>query len=98
MVWRYHELIIKKHGFPCIINSRSFYTSQISQSRLAFLLGAGCSKKAELSLIPQLTDEVIGHERIGKKTKSLLGEHVGSGETPCYAELNEPLVKHSSAE
>jgi hypothetical protein len=44
----------------------------LSQSRLAFLLGAGCSKKAGLPLMPQLTDEVLGHEKIGEETKELL--------------------------
>lgn len=44
----------------------------LSQSRLAFLLGAGCSKKAGLPLMPQLTDEVLEHEKIGLETKKLL--------------------------
>ncbi len=44
----------------------------LSQSHLAFLLGAGCSKKAGLPLMPQLTDEVLGHEKIGVETKKLL--------------------------
>lgn len=44
----------------------------LSQSHLAFLLGAGCSKKAGLPLMPQLTDEVLGHEKIGVRTKKLL--------------------------
>lgn len=43
-----------------------------SQSHLAFLIGAGCSKKAGLPLMPQLTDEVLGHEKIGVETKKLL--------------------------
>jgi hypothetical protein len=44
----------------------------ISQSRLAFLLGAGCSKSAGLPLMPQLTDEVLKHEKISTETKQLL--------------------------
>jgi len=44
----------------------------LSQSRLAFLLGAGCSKNAGLPLMPQLTDEVMNHEKLGSETKTLL--------------------------
>lgn len=46
----------------------------LSQSRLAFLLGAGCSKSAELPLMPELTETVLGHKWIGDETKKLLGE------------------------
>ena len=46
----------------------------LSQSRLAFLLGAGCSLKAGLPLMPKLTEEVLGHEKIGVITKELLDE------------------------
>jgi hypothetical protein len=46
----------------------------LSQSRLAFLPGAGCSLKAELPLMPKLTKEVLGHNKIGEKTKELLNE------------------------
>ncbi|KLU60299.1 hypothetical protein CEB3_c31500 [Peptococcaceae bacterium CEB3] len=46
----------------------------LSQSYLAFLLGAGCSKKAGLPLMPELTVEVLGHEKIGVETKKLLGK------------------------
>jgi len=44
----------------------------LSQSRLALLLGAGCSKKAGLPLMSQLTDEVLGHKKIGEETRQLL--------------------------
>ena len=44
----------------------------LSQSRLAFLMGAGCSKSAGLPLMPQLTEEVLGHPKIGDETKKLL--------------------------
>lgn len=44
----------------------------LSQSRLAFLFGAGCSKNAGLPLMPELTAEVLGHDRIGADTKELL--------------------------
>ena len=37
----------------------------LSQSSLAFLLGAGCSLKAGLPLMPELTDEVLGHVKTG---------------------------------
>ena len=40
----------------------------LSQSRLAFLLGAGCSKNAGLPLMPELTKEVLGHDKIGEET------------------------------
>jgi len=46
----------------------------LSQSRLAFLLGAGCSFKAGLPLMPKLTEEVLGHAKIGEETKKLLNE------------------------
>lgn len=44
----------------------------LSQSSLAFLLGAGCSLQAGLPLMPQLTDDVLGHDEIGEETKKLL--------------------------
>lgn len=44
----------------------------LSQSRLAFLLGAGCSKIAGLPLMPELTESVLSHKKIGDKTKSVL--------------------------
>ena len=44
----------------------------LSQNRLSFLLGAGCSFKAGLSLMPKLTEEVLGHNTLSDKTKSLL--------------------------
>ena len=44
----------------------------LSQSRLAFLLGAGCSMKAGLPLMPQLTEEVLNDENLSKDTKELL--------------------------
>lgn len=44
----------------------------LSQSRLAFLLGAGCSKVAGLPLMPELTTTILGHNGIGEETKKLL--------------------------
>ena len=44
----------------------------LSQSRLAFLLGAGCSKNAGLPLMHELTKEVLEHDKIGDETKTLL--------------------------
>jgi hypothetical protein len=44
----------------------------LSQSRLAFLLGAGCSKNAGLPLMLQLTNEVLEHQMIGAETKKIL--------------------------
>jgi hypothetical protein len=46
----------------------------LSQSRLAFLLGAGCSKIAGLPLMPELTEMVLGHDKIDHSTKKLLDE------------------------
>ncbi|MCZ6802637.1 MAG: hypothetical protein O7D86_01520 [Proteobacteria bacterium] len=46
----------------------------LSQSRLAFLIGAGCSKNAGLPLMIELTNEVMEHKKIGNETKKLLGE------------------------
>ncbi len=44
----------------------------LSQSHLALLLGAGCSKNAGLPLMLELTEEVLGHDKIGEGTKKLL--------------------------
>jgi len=44
----------------------------LSQNRLAFLLGAGCSFKAGLPLMQALTDEVLSHTSLNDKTKNLL--------------------------
>ena len=44
----------------------------LSQSRLAFLLGAGCSKSAGLPLMTELTHDVLNHKRISGGTKQLL--------------------------
>jgi hypothetical protein len=46
----------------------------LSQNRLAFLIGAGCSKIAGLPLMEQLTEDVLGHEKIGQETRQLLGK------------------------
>lgn len=44
----------------------------LSQNRLAFLLGAGCSSKAGLPLMPGLTEEVLGNDALIGKTKDIL--------------------------
>jgi hypothetical protein len=44
----------------------------LSQTRLAFLFGAGCSKVAGLPLMPELTETVLGHTGIGEDTRKLL--------------------------
>ena len=44
----------------------------LSQSRLAFLLGAGCGKNAGLPLMLELTQQVLEHDKIGVETKKLL--------------------------
>jgi len=46
----------------------------LSQRRLAFLLGAGCSKIAGLPLMPELTETVLGDDEIGEETKKLLNK------------------------
>lgn len=46
----------------------------LSQSRLAFLLGAGCSKIAGLPLMPELTETVLHHSGISDDTKKLLNK------------------------
>lgn len=46
----------------------------LSQSRLAFLLGAGCSKSAGLPLMPELTEDVLNHHKISEETKALLAK------------------------
>lgn len=44
----------------------------LSQSQLALLLGAGCSKIAGLPLMPELTKTVLDNNKISDNTKSLL--------------------------
>jgi SIR2-like domain len=44
----------------------------LSQSSLAFLLGAGCSKNAGLPLMEQLTEDVFSHKNLDIPTKELL--------------------------
>lgn len=46
----------------------------LSQSRISLLLGAGCSKKAGLPLMPELTEEVLKHDKISDRSKELLTE------------------------
>ncbi len=60
----------------------------LSQSRLAFLLGAGCSKIAGLPLMPELTETVLGHAEIGSDTKTLLDkvQELFSGAAPATIE------------
>ena len=41
----------------------------LSQSQLAFLLGAGCSCKAGLPLMSKLTEEVLGHGELSDETR-----------------------------
>ena len=49
----------------------------LSQRRLAFLLGAGCSKSAGLPLMMQLTKEVLVSPMLGAETKKLLDKVSG---------------------
>lgn len=44
----------------------------LSQSRLSFLFGAGCSLEAGLPLMSDLTEQVLGFQGINKGTKQLL--------------------------
>lgn len=44
----------------------------LSQNRLAFILGAGCSSKAGLPLMPELTEEVLANDTLSGKTKAIL--------------------------
>lgn len=44
----------------------------LSQSRLGFLLGAGCSKSAGLPLMPELTEIVLNHKDISEESKKLI--------------------------
>lgn len=44
----------------------------LSQHRLAFLLGAGCSYNAGLPLMSTLTEEVAAHKKLGEGAKELL--------------------------
>jgi hypothetical protein len=44
----------------------------LSQNRLTFLMGAGCSYKAGLPLMTGLTEEVLNRSKLSPKTKTLL--------------------------
>lgn len=44
----------------------------LSQRRLAFLLGAGCSSKAGLPLMSELTQQVLGHDTLSDRTRTPL--------------------------
>lgn len=44
----------------------------LSQRKIAFLLGAGCSYDAGLPLMPELTEEVLIHTDLGDITKQIL--------------------------
>lgn len=46
----------------------------LSQSHLAFLIGAGCSRSAGLPLMYELTNEILESTKISKETKDLLAE------------------------
>jgi hypothetical protein len=46
----------------------------LSQSRLAFLLGAGCSKIAGLPLMSELTKTILGHNGLSEETKEILNK------------------------
>jgi len=46
----------------------------LSQRRLAFLFGAGCSRCAGLPLMSELTDNVLNHKMVSETTKNLLEE------------------------
>jgi len=48
----------------------------LSQSNVAFLIGAGCSKCAGLPLMAELTEEVRKSNRLGDRTRSILGAAV----------------------
>ncbi|MCD6199005.1 MAG: hypothetical protein J7K15_10630 [Deltaproteobacteria bacterium] len=68
----------------------------LSQSRLAFLLGAGCSKNAGLPLMPELTDEVLGQVKTGdmqiKKVYRVKGSKSGRRIICREAALLEPAA------
>ena len=51
----------------------------LSQSRLAFLLGAGCSKNAGLPLMPELTKEVLVHDKGAFRASSPGSNLCGTG-------------------
>jgi len=44
----------------------------LSQNRLTFLLGAGCSYKAGLPLMSELTEKVLGNDTLREKSKTVL--------------------------
>jgi hypothetical protein len=45
----------------------------LSQSSQSFLLGAGCSRCANLPLMEELTDQVLNNKTLSSKTKGILG-------------------------
>lgn len=50
-----------------------FITDMLSHDRLAFLIGAGCSKIAGLPIMEQLTKDVLNDKTLSEKTRLFLG-------------------------
>lgn len=61
----------------------------LSQRKLAFLLGAGCSKCAGLPLMPELTGIVLNHDKIGNETKDLLNKVCESFSGAGFANIED---------
>lgn len=71
----------------------------LSQNRVAFLLGAGCSHKAGLPLMPELTDKVMSDAELSDKTRSLLDSLKGiysDAKRPTIEEYMSDIVDYSS--
>ncbi|RLI54643.1 MAG: hypothetical protein DRO93_12515 [Candidatus Thorarchaeota archaeon] len=73
-----------------------------SQSRLAFLIGAGCSKVAGLPLMSELTERVLDHEKLSNESKTLLKKISESFEGAQSATIEDYMSElvdfHSIAE
>ena len=84
---------------PKVRNSVQDLRELLSQNRVAFLLGAGCSKKAGLPLMPELTLEVMKHPALSAKTRDLLeslGGIYSGAERPTIEDYMSDIVDFSS--
>ena len=84
---------------PKVRNSVQDLRELLSQNRVAFLLGAGCSKNAGLPLMPELTVEVMKHPELSAGTRDLLeslGGIYSGAERPTIEDYMSDIVDFSS--
>ena len=86
---------LKKFDSPDLKSIVEDLRNLLSQSRLAFLLGAGCSRKAGLPLMSELTKEVLKNSTFSKETKQLLDtvhEMFSGGESATIEDYMSEIV------